>query len=198
MKALVWSSPVVAVMLFASAAMAANVNGSTSLTGTVTDRCLVSGSGAGNTFDGTIPLGTLNGVDGTVSTSLRGSSISGASLSFTLICNTLTPQVALSATTMGDGVTPSPGYTSLVDYTADLTLDKAGGGSQKFSYVTHGSPAATMGSLAAPLAGTSDNVTVSVNTLNTDGGANTSILTSGNYGSAGGGTGGVISITISP
>lgn len=197
MKGLVLSSSIAVAMLTASAAMAANINGSASLTGTVTDRCLVSGSGSGS-FDGTIPLGTLNGVGGTVNSSLTGNSISGASLSFTLICNTLTPHVTLSATTMGDGVTPSPGYTSLVDYTADVTLAQAGGGKQSFSYVTHGSPAATTGSLSAPLAGTSDNVTVSVNSLNTDGGANTSILTSGNYGSANGGVGGVISITIAP
>ena len=201
MRKLVLSSAVAATVLVmgASCAMAAtNVTGAVSVTGTVTNQCSVTAPTAGSTFSGTIPLGTLNGADGTISTSLRGSTISGASLSFTVICNTATPQVQLSATAMSDGVTPATGFTSTVDYTSQLTLTDATGGKENFTYVTAGSPAATTGTMTNPLSGTKDNVVVSVNTLNTDGGANTSILTAGSYGSAAGGTGGLISITISP
>ncbi len=196
--------PAVAAAILACAAPAYAVNGNTAtgtvnVTGVVTPKCAVTAGGTGNAFSGTIPLGELDGTDGRISSTLTGSTISGASLTFTVVCNTTAPSVSLSATSMGDGVTP-PGtqYTSTVDYTAQLDV-VTNPGSQTFKYETPSGPQTGGTSLSNPLASTANNVTVSVNSLNTDGGANTSILTAGNYGVAlSGGTGGVISITITP
>lgn len=178
-------------------AFAADATGSVSVTGFVNGKCTVQPPNEGNGFSGTIPLGALDGTDGHISPTLTGSTISGASLSFTIVCNTSAPNITLSATQMGDGVTAPTGYTSAVDYTAQLDLAETTG-SDTFTYATAGSPPATTGALTNPLSGSANNVTVSVNSLNTDGGANTSVLTAGNYGSAAGGTGGIISVTIAP
>jgi len=181
----------------AAPASAADVTGTVTVTGVVTGKCTVQGGGNGNNFSGNIPLGELDASDGRLDPALEGSSIAGASLSFTVVCNTASPSISLSATTMGDNVTAGTGYTSAVDYTAQLDLAETSG-SDTFKYATYPGGPATTGNLANPLSGNAANVTVSVNTCNTDQGANSSILTAGNYGSAAGGAGGVISITISP
>lgn len=186
-----------ALAMLTGAALAADATGSVSVTGFVNGKCTVQPPSEGNNFSGTIPLGALDGTNGHISSTLTGSTISGASLSFTVVCNSSAPSITLSATQMGDSVAAPTGYTSAVDYTARLDLAETTG-SEAFTYATAGSPPATAGALANPLSGGTNNVTVSVNSLNTDGGANTSILTAGNYGSAAGGTGGIISVTIAP
>ena len=180
----------------AQAATVTNVTGEVDVKGHVTGICAVLTDGAvSNNFQGTIDLGELAGPDGKLAPGLTGSTIAGASKSFTVICNSATPGVSLAATTMlGDAATVLSGYTKTVNYTAKLDLGKADGTTQSFTYVTAGNPAATTGHLTAPLSANTNNVTVSVNTLATNG----SLLTAGNYGQAGGGTGGVISITITP
>lgn len=185
-------------VLSVSANAATDVSGTVSVTGAVTSKCSANGNNSGSTFSGTIPLGELEDPStGRISPTLTGANISGASQSFTIVCNTLQPSVTLSATPLGDGVAAPTTYTSTVDYTAALALAETSG-SETFTYGTHGLPAATTGTLAHPISSTPNNVTVSVNSLETDGGANTSVLTAGSYGSAAGGTGGVISIVISP
>lgn len=177
---------------------ATDVSGSVSVTGAVTSKCSANGGNAGNGFTGTIPLGELEDpATGRISPTLTGANIAGASQSFTVVCNTLSPSVTLSATPLGDGVAAPSTYTSSVDYTAALGMTETSG-SETFTYGTNGLPSATTGTLANPLSSAPDNVKVSVNSLETDGGANTSVLTAGSYGSAAGGTGGVISIVISP
>lgn len=186
-----------AVLLSGTVASAA-VTGTVDVIGHVTGTCTVQ-PGSGNTFGDTINLGELDGSDGKISSTLTGSTIAGASKQFTVVCNTGTPSVTLSATAMKDNVvSPASGYTNQVDYTAKLDLALSPSGTSTFTYAT--ASAATTGTspLASPLAATANNVTVSVNSANTDGGSNTSILTQGNYGVANGGLGGVISITISP
>jgi hypothetical protein len=184
--------------VLAPAAQAAttNVTGEVDVKGHVTGICAVLVNGQpGNSFQGTIDLGELAGPDGKLATGLTGSTIAGASQSFTVVCNSATPGVSLSATTMlGDAVNVLSGYTKTVNYTAKLDLGQADGTTKTFTYVTAGNPAATTGHLSAPLSANANNVTVSVNSLATNG----SLLTAGNYGQAGGGTGGVISITITP
>lgn len=199
MRTIVKSAAIaIGALLAASISANADVSGSVNVTGNVTAKCTVTAPTAGSTFGGTIPLGELDDASsGKISSSLTGSTISGASLTFTVVCNTAKPTVTLSATPLGDGVTAPSTYTSTVDYTAQLDMTETTG-SDTFKYATYGTPSATTGTLTNPLSGTTGNVVVSVNSLETDGGSNTSILTAGSYGSAAGGTGGVISITIAP
>jgi hypothetical protein len=177
-------------------AQSTQVDGSVDVTGHVTGICAVMVDGSpSNTFSGTIDLGELAGPDGKPSPALAGATISGASQSFTVICNSATPSVSLSATTMlGNATSVLTGFTKTVDYTAKLDLVQADTTTAHFTYATAGSPSATTGNLTAPLSGTTGNVTVSVNSLVTDG----NYLMSGQYGVAGGGTGGVITVTIAP
>jgi hypothetical protein len=95
---------------------------------------------------------------------------------------------------VGNATTVLAGYTKTIDYTARLDLQQADSSTKTFNYHTQGAPAATAGNLTLPLSGNPNNVTVSVNTLVTNG----NLLTAGGYGAAGGGTGGVISVTIAP
>jgi hypothetical protein len=178
------------------AAAAGEVDGTVNVAGHVTGICAVLNDGSPtNTFSGLIDLGELAGPDGKLSPTLTGASIAGASQSFTVICNTSTPAITLSATTMmGDATTVLSGFTKSVDYTAKLDLNQADSSVKTFTYATAGSPAATNGNLTAPLSGTTNNVTVSVNSLTTNG----NYLTSGQYGQANGGTGGVITVTLTP
>lgn len=172
------------------------VDGSVNVMGHVQGSCAVLTGGSPSTaFSGTIDLGELAGLDGKLDPGLHGATIAGASQSFTVMCNTMTPHVTLSATTMlGDAATAPAGFTKTVDYTAKLDLVQADSSTKTLTYLTFGNPAATTGDLTSPLSGTLDNITVSVNTLTTNG----NFLASGQYGQAGGGSGGVITITITP
>lgn len=179
-----------AASVISAAAFGADVTGAVTVTGFVTGKCTVQPPSTGNNFSGTIALGALDGTDGHISSALTGSSISGASESFTVVCNSARPNITLSATPMTDGVTPDTGYTSSIDYTARLLLLETVK-SSTFGYSTAGLPPPTTGNLLNPLSGSTNNVTVSVDSLNTDSGANSSVLTAGNYT-------GTVSVTIAP
>lgn len=195
-RALLIGGSLAVLIPLAARAQSGTVSGQVNVKGHVTGICAVLVNGSpGGSFSGTIDLGELAGSDGKLAPALSGSTISGASQSFTVICNSATPGVSLSATTMvGDATTVLSGYTKTINYTARLDLGQADGSTRTFTYATAGSPSATTGHLSAALSGNANNVTVSVNTLATNG----DLLTAGNYGQAGGGSGGIISITISP
>jgi hypothetical protein len=198
MKRYALISALMACAAFSTAGYAAStqVDGTVNVGGHVTGICAVLTDGSpGNTFSGTIDLGELAGSDGKLAPGLTGTSIPGASQSFTVVCNTVTPNITLSATRMvGDAGTVLTGFTKTIDYTAKLDVRQADSTNKSFTYDTEGSPSATTGDLSAPLSGTLNNVTVSVNSLVTDG----SYLASGQYGQSNGGTGGVITVTIAP
>lgn len=185
-----------------SASAATGVTGTVNVTGTVSSKCSVL-PGGGSTFTGNIDLGTLDNPNGsgTIDPTLAASTDTSpaGTKSFTVVCNTGAPAVGLSATSMSaGGSTPSAGYTNTVDYTAELDLDLSGVTSPAvFTYPTPSGPVTGTTPLSAPLASATNNVTVKVYHVNTDGGNDTSILVPGTYGTPGGG-GGVITVTITP
>jgi hypothetical protein len=179
-----------------AAAAAPTVNGNVNVGGHVAGGCTVLVNGGNSqTFSGTIDLGSLAGSDGKLAPGLTGSTIAGASLTFSVLCVASRETVSLSATTMqGSAAGVSPNFTKTIDYTARLDLHLANSTTSTFSYATLGAPPAVGGPLPAPLSGNANNVIVSVNSLVTNG----SQLQAGNYGQAGGGSGGIISVLIAP
>ncbi|CAN7472137.1 hypothetical protein [Caulobacter sp. LjRoot300] len=177
----------------APAAMAQTVTGTVNVTGSVAARCVVITGGSGGSFSGSIPLGELAGTDGTLSTTLAGSTNAapGGSTQFRVNCNSAAPKVTLSSTrlALSPTATAPTGYANVIDYTAALDASLASGSTQTVSYVTAAAlPAATVQALSDSLANAANNLTVKAYALNTASGA---LLMAGNYSS-------VISITIEP
>jgi hypothetical protein len=177
----------------APAALAQTVTGTVNVTGSVAARCVVIAGGSGSSFSGSIPLGELAGTDGTLSSTLAGSTNAspGGSTQFRVNCNSAAPKVTLSSTrlALSPTVTAPTGYANVIDYTAALDANLANGSTQTVSYVTAAAlPAATVQSLSDSLANSANNLTVKAYALNTASGA---LLMAGNYAS-------VISITIEP
>lgn len=180
-------------LAIAPAAMAQTVTGTVNVTGSVAAKCVVITGGSGGTFSGSIPLGELAQADGTLSTTLSGSTNAspGGSTQFRVNCNSAAPKVTLSSTRLA--LTPSAsaptGYTGVIDYTAALDAALANSTTQTVSYVTAAAlPAATVQNLSTSLANSAGNLTVKAYALNTASGA---LLMAGNYAST-------ISITIEP
>lgn len=177
----------------APAAMAQTVTGTVNVTGSVAAKCVVITGGSGSSFSGSIPLGELAGTDGTLSSTLAGSTNAspGGSTQFRVNCNSAAPKVTLSSTRLAltPTATAPTGYANVIDYTAALDAALANGSTQTVSYVTAAAlPAATVQSLSDSLANSANNLTVKAYALNTASGA---LLMAGNYSS-------VISITIEP
>lgn len=177
----------------APAVMAQTVTGTVNVTGSVAAKCVVITGGAGGSFSGSIPLGELAGTDGTLSSTLSGSTNAApaGSTQFRVNCNSVAPKVTISSTRLA--LTPSAsaptGYTGVIDYTAALDASLSSGSTQTVAYVTAAAlPAATVQALSSSLANTANNLTVKAYALNTGAG---DLLMAGNYAS-------VISITIEP
>lgn len=192
MKTVFLLSTAAALVALGSTAFAAagDVTGEVDVSGYVTGACaVVGGASPTSSFSGTIDLGELAGADGKLVQK------TGSAGPFSVVCNTGTPHVSVAATSLvGSAAAPDSTYTNVVGFTAHLTLVETSG-SETFNAISaQTGPTATTGVLAHPLSGSANNVTVGVDTLT----STSAILTAGNYGQAGGGSGGVISITITP
>jgi len=177
----------------APAALAQTVSGTVNVTGSVSARCVVITGAGGGTFTGSIPLGELAGTDGTLSSTLAGSTNAspGGSTQFRVNCNSAAPKVTLSATrlALSPTVTAPAGYANVIDYTADLDASLASGSTQTVSYVTAAAlPAPTVQTLSDSFANTANNLAIKAHSLST---AASALLMAGNYSS-------VISVTIEP
>jgi len=167
-------------------AAAQQTTGTVNVTGTVAGRCSV--VGGGQAFTDTINLGELAGNDGRLRTDLTDAS-PDAVRNFSVVCNTATPRVRLSATRLSTAGTAPTGYAGDIDFTAAIAVLQASGTPPQITYTTASSlPAPTDVSLTSPLANAADNVTLRVYSFGTTAGA---LLVAGDYTS-------VISITISP
>lgn len=172
-------------------AAAGDTTGSVTVTGYVTAKCVVI-PGGGSSFSGTIPLGELSGDDGALKSDLSGStagSPAGAQ-DFRVNCNASKPTVTVSADRLDNDVSGAPsGYVDVIDYTAAVDANLAGGSTESTAYTTAAAlPSATQQQLSDRLANTSDNITVKVYDFETPSGA---LLTAGSYDST-------VSVTISP
>lgn len=190
-----------AALLSAAPAFAQAVSGQINVNGHVTATCVVVGGNSTSSFTGAIPLNELDdATTGKILPALASSTAASpaGSQTFTVSCNSGAPTVALTATSMKDSAgIETGGYTSTVDYTAELDVGLAAGGNSTTTYATPSGPQSGPGALPGPMSTSTNNVEVKVYNVNTDGGANTSVLTQGLYGTPGG-SGGVINVTITP
>jgi hypothetical protein len=185
------SAAAVAAMAFAPASFAADVTGTVDVLGHVTGTCSVlGGETTTDTFTGSIDLGELAGADGKLVQQ------TGTAGPFTVMCNTAAPKVQMSATSLVGETAPADStYTNVVGYSAHLTLVEAGGSPEVVNATSAVSaPPVSSLTLAHPLSGGSNNLSIAVDTLTSNG----AVLTAGGYGSTNSGSGGVITITITP
>ena len=193
MKRLLISAAAVAALGFAAPAFAQTATGTINVTGTVTTQCSVVVGGSGNSFAGTISLGTLNAADGTLSALLSGSTSGAAagSQAFQISCNGSDASVSLNASELSTGTGTAPtGYSRNINYTAEFDGSLAAGGIKAVTYNTTGLPGPTTSTLGGRLANAPGNVVVKVYGLSAENGA-TSLLEAGSYAST-------INVSITP
>jgi hypothetical protein len=195
MKKVLLVATAIAGLAFAAPSLAQSVTGTVAVNGTVADRCVVNGDGGGSTFTDTISLGELTKTNGTLRGDLQNSSpVSGATFKVSVTCTGSNPAVSISATELAaSGVTAAPsGFSGALDYTAELDLDKAAGGTAPFTYTTStANPAPTTGNLGGPLSNTNNNVRVSVYSFSTVGGQSNVLQASNNWS-------GQVNVSIAP
>ncbi|HEY3811684.1 MAG TPA: hypothetical protein VGL66_00540 [Caulobacteraceae bacterium] len=193
MKRILFAAAAIAALGMSTHAFAQTATGTITVTGTVTGSCSVVTGGSGNAFGGTIALGELDDTTtGYLQTGLEGATpVSGATQSFQINCNSGNPTVALSATRLSTTGSSTGGYSANIDYTADVTAAKAGGGTTLYHYTTAASlPVASSGQLGDRLANTPANIVVDARSFAAENGA-TSILDAGSWSST-------ITVVISP
>lgn len=184
----------------AAPASAQSVTGNVTINGTVGGRCSVVQQGGGSdtpTFTGTINLQRLDAADGTLRGTLASSSAAnpadGLTVGSRVVCTSANPTIGVIATRLNTGGTTDPGagYSNDINYTAQLKVNTASGGTKAVSYATLTGGAATTAQLGERIAaGTGNNVDVSIFSLAAEGGS-TSLLAEGSYT-------GLVTVTINP
>ena len=183
----------VAGLAMATAASAQTATGTIGVTGNVTTMCAVVTGGSGNAFSGTIALGQLNAANGTILSTLSGSTSGAAagSQSFRINCNGADASIDMSASRLSTTGATIAGFSKNIDYSTDLVANLASGSSKTFTYTTAAAlPSDTIGTLGGRLANAAGNITVKIYALTPENGL-TSQLEAGNYGST-------ITVSITP
>src|SRR5690348_7432117 len=106
------------------------VTGTVNVNGFVTASCTVVPPATSGGVWGSIALGELDDTStGQLKASLQTSAAQGVAtpgsngfVTVSVICNSASPTIALSATPLGDGVTAQTGQTSRVDYVAQIDI----------------------------------------------------------------------------
>jgi hypothetical protein len=187
----------IAIVAVAAAALAASpaaaqtsTTGTVNVTGVVGGRCSVVQPGGNDTqtFTGAIDLQRLDAADGTLRSTLTGSTAAtpadNLKVATRVVCTAANPSVGILATRLNTGgqTDPGTGYSNDIDYTAQVRVNRASGGVSTVSYstLTGGATATTQALGERIAAGGANNVEVSVFGLRPEGGA-TSLLAEGTY-----------------
>ena len=184
----------------AAPASAQSVTGNVTISGTVGGRCSIVQPGGGSevaSFTGAINLQRLDAADGTLRNTLAGSTAAspadGLTVGSRVVCTSANPTIGVIATRLNTGGTTDPGtgYSNDINYTAQLKVNTASGGTKAVSYGTLNGGAASTAQLGERIAaGSANNVDVSIFSLAAEGGA-TSLLAEGRYAST-------VTVTINP
>lgn len=195
MKRILFTAAAIAALGMSTHAFAQTATGTITVTGTVTGACTVvtGGPAGGSAFGATINLGELDDTTtGYLRSDLEGvTPVSGASDPFQINCNSGNPTVSVSATRLSTTGSSAGGFSANIDYTTDVTVLKALGGSKVYSYTTAAAlPLANSAQLGDRLANTTGNITVAVHSFAAENGV-TSILDAGTWNSS-------ITVTVAP
>jgi hypothetical protein len=141
------------------AAAQTTASGTVTVTGTVASKC----STATN-LNAAITLGELALANGTINSAFS-NNVGGLSRSFTVVCTSPNATLSVDAADLVNSaiVTPTPGYTNTVHYTATLTATKATTGSTTATDLS-ATAGATTALVGDHLAVINNNVTVAVST----------------------------------
>jgi hypothetical protein len=191
MKKTIASALILAAGLAAAPAAAqTSATGTVNVTGIVGGRCSVvqPGGSETQTFTGAIDLQRLDTADGTLRSTLGGSTAAtpadNLKVATRIVCTAANPSVGILATRLNTGgqTDPGAGYSNDIDYTAQVRVNRASGGVSTVSYSTlTGGGTATTAALGERIAaGGANNVEVSVFGLRPEGGT-TSLLAEGTY-----------------
>jgi hypothetical protein len=171
----------------ASPAMAQQVvTGNITLTGVVGPKCFVGTDTSATGFSDAVDFTQLDAADGTLRAGLASDF---ATRSFTVKCTSGNPTISVTALPLATAAAAPAGYDNSIDYSATVTVDKAGGGTAFVTDTSDTTPTATSGQVGAPLANSAANVRVTTSGYAT--GAATDLLVAGTYN-------GSIKVTISP
>lgn len=188
MKKLLLLSAGVAIAAASSPAAAQSVAGTVNVTGSVAGRCSVvaAGGSAVQSFSGTIGLGSLDDDDGTLKTTLEGTSSAasgGTPVETRVVCTAASVDIDVTADTLANGTrgtAPATGYANEINYTAEMEVSLASGTTDSVSFdtgsVANASAVKTVGRLSA----TGNNVVVRAYGFATKGGAS-GLLVAGDY-----------------
>lgn len=171
-------------------ALAQTVTGTVNLTGIVQGRCSVVavGGAASSSFTGTIALGTLDEADGTLAPGLETSvsaSPNGTSVTSRVVCTSASVALAIAADSLAAGTrgtTPASGYSNEIDYTAEMQVALASGGSGVVTFNTATGATSSSSANVSRLAAAGNNVTVKAYGFATKG-SSSNLLVAGSYAS---------------
>lgn len=182
-------------LLSAGVAIAAAANpvaaqsvGTVNVTGNVAGRCSVvaPGGSAVQSFSGTIGLGQLDDADGTLKTSLEGTtagSAGGTPVETRVVCTSASVNVDVTADTLANGTrgtAPATGYANEINYTAEMQVALASGSTDKVIFDTAAAANATAAKTVGRLAASGNNVTVKAYGFASKGGS-AGLLVAGAY-----------------
>jgi hypothetical protein len=182
MKKTLFAVLVAASAMAATPAVAQSASGTVGVTGSVSAKCTAS-----TEIAGTIALGELARASGTVDSAFSNAS-GGLTRSYTVKCTSATPHIAVDASPLTTTSSGAAGYTGTVHYTATVTANKAGGGSESVAHTTNAAAPAAK-AVGARLANAESNITVGV--ANGFTGTASDMLEAGNYTAA-------IKVSVSP
>ena len=161
------------------------VTGTVAVEGAVASKCTVINGTSASAFGSTISLGELAASDGTLSTTLSGSTAAnpaGGSQSFRVNCTQANAGVSVTSTALTNGVTAPTGYSSTVDYQGRVEFATVGGSASPVVFTDDSAASgATTGSLGTGvfLANQAGNVVVKAHSLSA--GSGSPLLVAGNY-----------------
>lgn len=180
-------------LAIAAPAAAQDVTGTVNITGSVGEKCMVTGDGpASSSFTTTVALGELSQADGTLrddlATSFDAGGTGGSAMDFRVVCTTAAPEITVDADAIvADAVTAPSGYADTIDYVAHVQFDLVASGTQTVDNDTQA--ASTVEVLTDRLATGADNVHITATGFTT--GTGDEILVADSYT-------GIINITIAP
>jgi type 1 fimbria pilin len=106
----------------ATPAAAQTVSGTITLTGSVSDKCLVVPGGGTSIFGQTVGFGELAQADGTLRAGLA-TEFNALGIGARVVCTTAAPSITVDATALATAAAPAAGYDNSIDFLATVKVD---------------------------------------------------------------------------
>lgn len=172
-------------MTTASAQAQTVTTGTVNVTGSVLGRCSIvaPGGSSSQAFTGAIALGALDAADGTLATGFTTTTSAapgGTPVATRVVCTSASVSIAIAADRLATAAAAVSGYSNEIDYTAEMQVALAAGGSGTVTYSTATGATAANSATVGRLAASGNNIAVKAYGFSTRGGAS-NLLVAGNY-----------------